>query len=549
MLKTKVYCLLILLLSIQCAVNTEQKRVSKPKLVVGIVIDQMRADYLERFNLHFEEGGFRRLMNEGLQCKNTQYNYVPTATAPGHASIYTGTTPSHHGIIGNQWYDRRLKREITSVEDQKEGILGVNQMEVDRSRSSASPRKLLSHTITDELKLHSPSSKVIGISLKDRGAILPAGHLADYALWYDKLYGQMVTSTYYGKEAPDWLSNFNERKLPDSLLSLTWAPIKPIQSYNNSEPDDSPYEKIYKGRVAPTFPYDLGALRKENGNYELLWETPFGNTLVSETAKEAIRAEQLGIDEQLDFLTISYSGTDLVGHAFGSRSKELEDTYARLDMELADLLSFLDQEVGEGNYLVFLTADHGAANHPGFLQGKELPGQLFRLDEIKRATNAAWGSNLDQKPFLHFAYNQVYLTEPAKDLFNSDSGKNKLMISGMQRLDGVRYAMDLSTSLSYMNDYGELGAIARGYYPDRSGDFYLAYAPGWLEQRDFGASHGSFYHYDTHVPLVWYGANVKKGETLRQVSITDIAPTLAHLLGIPVPNAATGQPIQEVLYH
>ncbi|MEO9805022.1 MAG: alkaline phosphatase family protein [Reichenbachiella sp.] len=540
--------LFVIVILTGCTPKGSRKPIDKPRLVIGIVIDQMRADYLERFSHNFGARGFNRLIRNGFYNKNTHYNYVPTATAPGHASIFTGTTPSNHGIVGNKWYDRELKREITSVEDSKEAILGLNGIEKEHSKVSASPRRLLAHTISDQLKLQSPLSKVIGVSLKDRSAILPAGHLADYALWYDKQYGQMVTSTYYGEKAPIWLAKFNARKLPDSLLSQTWSPLKGLEEYQGSEPDDSPYEKIYNGKNKAVFPYDLSELRKENGGYGLLWETPFGNTLVTKTAKEVIQAEQLGQDDILDFLSVSYSSTDLVGHAFGVRSKELEDTYARMDWEVAELLSFLDRKVGADNYLVFLTADHGAADHPGFLQDKGLPGKFFNQTLIKETTNRSLQSvSYKQEPFLYYGYSQVYLTEEAKYDLQKDPSHRKPLLKALEQMKGVKSVSYLKTLTDNEVPAGHMENIVRGYHQGRSGDIYIAYHPGWLHYRKHGASHGTFYKYDTHVPLIWYGTKIRKGESFSKVSITDIAPTLSMMLDIPLPNAATGQPIVEIL--
>jgi len=532
--------LLIFTLLLGCTKENEKKQIERPRLVVGIVVDQMRADYLDRFNVHFGEGGFNRLLRNGFNHKNIHYNYVPTATACGHSSIFTGSTPSSHGIIGNSWYDRELNKEITSVEDAEEGIIGLSHVMTDSSRPTASPKRLMSNTFSDELKLVNEKSKVIGVSLKDRGAVLPVGHSADYAIWYDMLYGEMITSTYYASEAPTWLTKFNSRKLPDSLLSQTWNPLRPLQDYQASEVDDSPYEKLYQGKESATFPYDLSSLRKENGDFELLMETPYGNTLVTEIAIEAITSEQLGKDEVMDFLSVSYSSTDLVGHAFGIRSKEIEDTYARMDLELERLFSFLDEEVGEDQYLVFLTADHGAGDNPLYLQDKKVSGGFYSQSEIKSVTDSLLAPFMKAKnALLHYGYNQIYLTDEAKLLVSNDENVKEELLKTYRNIDGVKSAHYLGDLDRYANPSSDVSAITNGYYAENSGDIHLVFQPGWMESRAHGTTHGTFYNYDTHVPLLWYGWNIEKGECNTEHSITSIAPTLSKLLDIPLPNQSS----------
>lgn len=291
---------------------------AKPKLIVGIVIDQMRAEYLYRFEENYSENGFKRLMKEGFNVKNTHHNYVSTTTGPGHASIYTGTTPANHGIVANSWYDRKSKSILYCAEGSAVNNIKGNQ----KNEVSRSPENLLVSTITDELKLHSNHrSKVIGVSLKDRGAIFPAGHLADYAFWYDSDSGDFTTSTYYNNKLPDWLVKFNQRKLADSLLNLVWKPLLPIDKYVNSLSDNASNEKLYVGRKSAVFPYDLKKIRKDNGNFDLIYEVPFGNSLLTELVMQTIKGEDLGGDQETDFLCVSYSSTDKVGHSFGRLNK------------------------------------------------------------------------------------------------------------------------------------------------------------------------------------------------------------------------------------
>ncbi len=536
----------ILVLSI-CFLNAvAAQQGPRPKLVVGIVVDQMRAEYLYRFRDNYTKGGFNRLMSEGFNVKNMHYNYIPTTTGAGHSSIFTGTTPVNHGIVNNTWYDRAGNRTVYCAED-----MGVSLVDAPESLDSTnkedysrSPKNLLANTITDELKLASNGrSKVVGISLKDRSAIFPSGHMADHALWYHSGNGNFVSSSYYGTRLPDWVIDFNKRNLADSLLNLTWSPLLKIERYKNSNPDDSPLEKIYKGRKKSTFPYNLKRLRKQNGDYAMLTEVPFGNTLVTEMAMTAIDAEELGKDGEMDFLTLSYSSTDYVGHNFGIRSKELEDTYVRLDRELARLLTHLDKSVGEGNYLVFLTADHAGSDHPGFLEQKGLPGKSYDPKEIGNNLNKYLSRESKIENCVLFIDNtQVYLAPEIR----SDKG---LLEKAAFFLESTNNFKDVFVpSLHDWNmENSSIGEFVRNSYnPKNSGDILLHSYPGWMDQRDFGTTHATSYTTDTHVPMLWLGWGVKKGTSVAPHTITQIAPTLSMLLDIPLPNASETAPIQEL---
>ncbi|HCX75705.1 MAG TPA: alkaline phosphatase, partial [Algoriphagus sp.] len=334
-----------------------QQQAEKPKIVVGIIVDQMRQEYFYKFADRYSDGGFKRLASEGYMMKNGHYNYIPTYTGPGHASVYTGTTPATHGIIGNNWYVRRQNKMIYCAEDSTVSNVGGTVMS-----GQISPRNLLTTTITDELRFATNKrSKVVGIAIKDRGASLPAGHLGD-AHWFDSDNGEFMTSTYYKSELPTWVSNFNALKRPDSLLNQTWQPLYSADSYINSIDDNNEFEAPFIGKETPTFPYNLPELRENNGNYGLIAATPFGNTLTLEFAYAAIEGEKLGMGKETDFLAVSFSSPDYIGHRFGPTSKELEDNYLRLDLEIEQFLNYLDKTYGKGNYLVFLSADHGVAD-------------------------------------------------------------------------------------------------------------------------------------------------------------------------------------------
>ncbi len=525
-------------------VSAQQK--AKPKLVVGIVVDQMRAEYLYRFQDNYTEEGFKRLMGDGFNVKNMHYNYVPTTTGAGHSSIYTGTTPAHHGIVNNNWYSRAESRTVYCAEDMEVSLVDdPASMDPNKKENySRSPKNLMANTITDELKLSTNGrSKVVGVSLKDRSAIFPSGHMADHAYWYHSGNGNFISSSYYGEQLPDWLIDFNKKQLSDSLMNLTWAPFLPMERYQNSNPDDSPFEKIYKGNTKSTFPYNLKKLRKQNGDLAMLTEVPFGNTIVTEMAMATIDGEGLGKGKDMDFLALSYSSTDYVGHYFGIRSKELEDIYVRLDRELARLLAHLDKTVGKGNYLVFLTADHAASNHPGFLEQKGLPGSSYDPKLIGQKLNEYLSKESGIENGVLFIDNtQVYLAPEIR----ANTELLKKVALYLQNLDSVKEVfVPALHEWSLMNS--TIGEFVRNAYNSKnSGDILLHSFPGWMDQRDYGTTHGTAYTTDTHVPMLWYGWGVKQGWSVAPHTITQIAPTLSMFLDIPLPDASDRRPIGEI---
>ncbi len=299
---------------------------TSPKLVLGIVVDQMRYDYIYRFWNKYGNGGFKRLVNEGFFCRNTHYNYMPTYTAPGHASIYTGTTPAVHGIVGNNWFVKEENKSTYCTDDKTVKTVGSTS-----AAGEMSPANMWSSAITDELRLVSNfQSKVIGISLKDRSSILPAGHLANAAYWFDSQNGAFITSTHYMQDLPSWAAKFNAQDKAKEYLSKSWTTLLPVQQYTESLPDDNPFEGLFKGEQKPVFPHNLPEIFKQDG-YEAIRYTPFGNSMVTDFALTAILAEKLGKGAATDFLAISYSSTDYIGHRYGPRAIELEDTYLRLD--------------------------------------------------------------------------------------------------------------------------------------------------------------------------------------------------------------------------
>lgn len=534
--------LIVLSLIVLPATASLAQTLKRPKLVVGIMIDQMRWDYLYRYFDRYPEGGFKRLLGEGYSCENTMIPYMPTVTACGHTCVYTGSVPAIHGMTGNSWFDNDLKREVYCTEDSTVETVGSTSDE-----GKESPRNLLVTTVTDELRLATNfKSKVIGISFKDRASILPAGHLANAAYWYDHKTGAFITSTYYQKDLPDWVKAFNAQKLPDAYYKEGWNLAFPASTYTQSTEDSVAWEGTPFGKDQTHFPYKLSGFVGKN--YAMLGTTPFGNAIIEEMCKAALTGEKLGQGDQTDFLAVSFSSTDYVGHAFGPNSIEAEDTYLRLDRTLADLLSTLDAKVGKGQYLVFLTADHGAAHAAGFLQSHDVPAGTVSL--------AAWRKGLEdriEKVFytprlIRAVLNyQVYINQPLLDSMKLDRRRVESEIVGyLMAQPGVARAFALDRMDNEPLPETIRTAVEEGYNPRRGGDIQVIVQPGWMDGGKTGTTHGVWNPYDAHIPLVWYGWGVKPGHLNRTVYMTDIAVTVAAKLHIQMPNGAIGHVIEEV---
>jgi hypothetical protein len=521
----------------------------KPKLVVGIVVDQMRQEYIYRFYDKFGAGGFKRLVDGGFMLRNAHYNYVPTVTGPGHASVYSGSTPAIHGIIGNDFFDKQSRQYVNCVGDPKYKPVGFES-----GNGDVSPWRLISSTVTDELKLFTQKrSKVIGVSIKDRGAVLPAGHLADAAYWYDGSSGRFITSTFYMSRLPDWVIKFNAQKLPEKYLSQDWNTLLPIEQYTESGPDESPYEGGLGSQAKPTFPYKVPQLSAKN-NYEMLTSTPFANDYVTEMTKAVLENERLGKNVVTDFLCVSYSATDAIGHRVGPNAIELEDTYIRLDRNIEDLLKKLDQEVGAGKYTLFLTADHAVADVPQYLKDNRIPAGYFSSGETREKLDKFLESYYPGKKFIDAISNgQIFLNQDAFQQDPKTSGLNMYLVTELigrflMTQEGIANFYTEATLRDGNYDEGGIkGSIIRGYHAQRSGDIVFLLEPGWLDSSSIqGTTHGSPYTYDTHVPALFYGSGIKKGSSVRYHPITDIAPTISALLEIKFPNGCTGQPVAEI---
>jgi predicted AlkP superfamily pyrophosphatase or phosphodiesterase len=537
----KIFFFFLLLISVSAFAQKTSSN-SRPKLVVGIVVDQMRYDYLFRFWDKYSDDGFKRLVNNGFLMKDANYNYVPTYTGPGHACIYTGTTPAYNGIVSNDWFDRAANKTTYCASD---GM--VKSIGTDSATGKMSPSKLLTSTITDELRLSNNfKSKVIGISLKDRGAILPAGHTANAAYWHDPNTNNFVTSSYYMNDLPQWVKDFNNRKIVDSLLKSPWTTLLPIESYTESTADANRYEGMYSGETGSVFPHNLPAIK--GADRELIRRTPFGNTYLKLFAEAAINGENLGSDNT-DFLCMSFSSTDYVGHMFGSNSIELEDTYIRLDRELASFLSFLDKKVGAGNYVLFLTADHGGASNQNFNEDMRIPAGRFNDSAQTASLKSFLNQQFGEGDYISYAEaHGVYLnysTIYSKHL--SLEEVEARCINYILTLPGVATALSGEEMKKGNCKTGLALFMQNGFNPQRSADIMIELSPSWLDWGyKTGTTHGSAYSYDTHVPVLFYGWHVSHGSSTAPVSITDIAPTIAAMLSIENPSGCTGKPIQEL---
>ncbi|WP_231491610.1 alkaline phosphatase PafA [Pedobacter sp. Leaf170] len=512
--------------------------VARPKLVVGLVVDQMRWDYLYRFYNRYSNGGFKRLINEGFSVENTLIPYTPTYTAVGHTTIYTGSVPAVHGIIGNDWYDAETKKNVYCTEDSTVVTVGSTPS----SEGNMSPKNMLTTTITDELRLATNfKGKVIGISLKDRGSILPAGHAANAAYWYQGSTGNWITSSYYMKEVPMWIADYNKMKLANKFYAKNWETLYPINTYTSSTAD----EKNYEGKNS-TFPHLL--TQNIDKNFDAIRSTPYGNTITLDLAKLAILSEDLGQDNVTDFLAVSCSSTDYIGHAYGPNSVELEDTYLRLDKDFEDFFNYLDKKVGKGNYTIFLSADHAVAHVPGFMKENKLPAGIVSDRDIVFKLNAFLNEKFKvNNVVLKSMNNQIHFDHDKTDNLNISFDVIKAAsIEFLKRLDGFANVVDVSrVSLATIPEV-QKRMITNGYNARRSGDLYYILNPNWFNGSSTGTTHGNWNPYDAHIPLVFMGWGIKPGATNKTHYMTDIAPTLAALLHIQMPNGTVGEPITEI---
>ena len=541
----KFTALLLLICTITIsAQKNKSTQLDRPKLVIGLVVDQMRWDYLYRYYEKYGNDGFKRLLNQGYSLNNVHINYIPTYTAIGHTTIYTGSVPAIHGIAGNDWFDKTTGKNVYCTADDTVKGVGTTSSKV----GNHSPRNLWSTTITDELLLATNfKAKVVGVSLKDRASILPAGHNPTGAYWFDDTTGDFVTSSYYRNELPKWVTDYNNQKIGENLVKNGWNTLLPIAQYTESSPDNSPWEGLQGKSKTPTFPYNNLAAEYQVSKGDIR-STPFGNTLTLGLAKASIKGEQLGADAVTDFLAINLASPDYAGHKFGPNSIEVQDVYLRLDQDLAEFFKYLDQTVGKDQYTVFLSADHGGAHAKGFMDEHKMPTGFYGEDN-KEFNEMLKNQFKVDRLITKITNNQVYLDEKlmAEQKLDAEQVK-QFLIDILNKDTSVLFAVDMKKAGSSSVPEPIRTRIVNGYNWQRSGDIQVIYHDSWLPTYSkLGTTHGSWNSYDSHIPLIFMGWGIKPGESNKEYSMTDIAPTLSALLKIQFPSGNIGNPIVEVI--
>ena len=513
--------------------------IERPKLVVGIVVDQMRWDYLYRYQKRYTDGGFKRLLGEGFSCENTMIPYVPSVTAIGHTCIYTGSVPSIHGIAGNNFV--KDGKKVYCTDDDSVKPVGTTS-----EAALMSPRNLWVSTIGDEMKIASNGrAKVVGVALKDRASILPAGHNPNGAFWFDDQTGCFITSSYYMDRLPKWVEAFNGKRQPEQYLSQKWNTLYPKNTYTESTTDENEYENGIREGVKATLPLNLPELYKKYG-YGIIRNTPFGNSLTLDMAKAAIDGEQLGADDETDLLAVSCSSTDYIGHQVGTHAIETEDTYLRLDKAIADFLTYLDSKVGKGNYLVFLSADHGAMNNAAFLQDRRIPAGSWDASATAKKLNHVLAKEYPEagdivKTVMNY---QVFFNRDVIKSKQLDFDNIKQTVVNVLKEDpSVLYACDMAKASTESIPEEVKARIINAYNRGRIAVVVNILKPNFYAHGMKGTDHGAWNSYDTHIPLVFMGWGIKHGATTKQTFMTDIAPTIAAMLHVQAPNGCVGKAI------
>lgn len=511
-------CLVALLLVISAAYAAPE-RAPKTKLVVAIIVDQFRYDYMTRFDNEYHDG-LRRLHDSGAFFTDAQEAHFPTVTAVGHAAFLTGSIPAIDGIIANEWYDRETGKKVTSVSDDATKLVGGDE------GTGSSPRRLIGTTLGDEIKATGPAdTEVIGISLKDRAAILPAGHAANAAYWFDHESGHFVTSDYYMKVLPLWVQAFNQGNAASRYVAAKWRPV-------DGEPGASPFL---------TLPAILG-----KPYYEAMIATPYGNEMLEEFAEDALKEEHLGRHSGTDVLTVSFSSNDLLGHRVGPDAPEVRDMCIETDRVLGRLLQAVETEAGAGNYVVVFTSDHGVAPKPEVLEKRGIPAGRFSPSEVAKTIDTALSEkygpgkwivgNAELAPYLNHELLHEKHADPAQ--------AQEIAANAVRKLPYI-FRVYTGAQLEHENLAGDpIGVlIQRGYYRGRSADLFIVQKPYWLAQKQ-GTSHGTPFSYDTHVPMIFLGRGIRPGVYNETVRTADIAPTLAALLGVNTPSGSVGRVLQ-----
>ncbi len=530
------------------AINAQKiknSRLERPKLVVGLVVDQMRWDYLYRYYNKYGNDGFKRLLNTGYSLNNVHIPYVPTVTALGHTCIYTGSVPAIHGIAGNDWTDKETGKNVYCTTDESVTPVGTTNTKV----GSHSPKNLWSTTISDELRMATNfQGKVIGVSLKDRASILPAGHTPNGAFWFDDSTGDFITSSWYMNDLPQWVKAFNAQKMPEKLVANGWSTLLPIDQYTESSPDNSAWEGLLGSAKTPVFPYSNLASdykdKKDNIRY-----TPFGNTLTLKLAEAAVEGEKLGSDDVVDMLAVNLASTDYAGHKFGPNSIEVEDVYLRLDQDLAQFFNYLDSKVGKGQYTVFLSADHGGAHSVGFLQEHKITTGFFG-DGMEKNMNDKLKEKFGVDKLINAIDNyQIYFDRKLLKEHKLDLDVVRdFTVEEIENDPNDLYAVSVTKVQQSTIPEPIKQRIINGINRQRSGDIQLISHDSMLPPYSkTGTTHSVWNSYDSHIPLIFMGWGIQHGESNKAYFMTDIAPTVSSLLKIQFPSGNIGNPITEVI--
>lgn len=534
-----------LILALQVSIFAQRIPSGKPKLVVGITISGMRYDYLSAYWEKFGEEGFKKMAGTGTYCKNAWYDHLITESAVGYATIATGTKPDAHGIVADYWFER-LDEEIRYCLDDP----NYTALEGTPELGNISPHALMSRTLTDELRIVSQfNSKVIGVSLDPKAAVIQSGHTANAAYWFNKEHGIWTTSNYYLDSLTDWTIDFNDKNYNDIYMEKIWEPMLPLELYTESMSDDNSYETGINGQHI--FPYDLKQIKKvtKSKDYSLLMSTPWGNTYTKDFAISAIANEELGKGEYTDWINISFNATKYLSEKYTTWSVEVQDMYMRLDQDLAHLLNFLDDHIGLENVLIYLTADNAIADDPDYLAESRIPSGYFNYHKnislLKSYLNAVYG----QGNWVTFYYaQQVYLNHQLiEDSRLSLEEVQDRVANFLIQFSGVSNA--LPSYILQRNNFteGVFKRIQNSYNQKRSGDVIIYLTPGWVEKGSEYREILSDFHFDAHVPLIFYGWKINRTTLPRRVSPLDIVPTIAYFLEISAPENASGEVIPEVV--
>ncbi|MDM8158882.1 alkaline phosphatase family protein [Labilibaculum sp. K2S] len=534
---TLLFALLVFTIQFSIAQNTRKIPSEKPKLVVGIVVDHLRADYFFRYSNLLGDGGFKRLMNQGTYCKNAKFSYLYSQTGPDHASIFTGTPPAFHGIISNGWYNRLSGELELAKEDSETKLVGIESEE-----KGSSPKKMLASTLGDEIKLFNSRSRVVGVALNCESALFSAGHAADGAYWMDDLSGKFITSSYYQDTLYNWVKEFNEKKFADFYLNRVWTP------FNEGNAPSVSDKLLGKVGLNNQFFYDLNKEKREHG-YKAIKTTPFGNMLVKDFAISAIINENLGKDDDADFLSVTFSCLDEKHRDLSPFAPEMIDNFIRLDQELEHFLSFLDEQIGLENVLVFVTADQSANYTPENLSEQNIPNGYFStynaIALLKSYFNILYGNG---EWVLGYDSQQVYLNHQLIE-------DSKLSIIDLQikaaefliQFSGVATTTTANSLVKSNYTHGILQKVQRSFNQKRSGDVMLTLEQGWMHKIKDERDEIAQYSYTNQVPLFWYGWKIKRSVISRSVYIEDIVPTISSFLNISIPSGCDGNPIEELV--